>query len=86
MEQMTQTQLIHAHEILYMILEAPTAPSPDDLRRQVEDRFGAEALFTNCTGQAYDFHQMITVLASRGKIMVTPEGITVRREEICDHD
>ncbi len=86
MDQLTQTQLIHAHEILYMVLEAPTAPSQDDLRQQVAGRFGAEARFTNCTGQAYDFDQIIAFLASRGKLVVTPEGITVRREEICDHD
>jgi len=78
--------MIHAHEILYTILEAPTAPSLDDLRQQVSGRFGAEAQFTNCTGQAYDFDQIIAFLASRGKIVVAPEGITVRREEICDHD
>ncbi len=86
MEQSTTDNLIHAHEILHLLQAATRAPSHRELQSQVESRFGSGARFTNCTGQAYTFDQMIAFLASRGKIVMSPDGITVRREEICEHD
>ncbi len=86
MEKLTTDNLIHAHEILHLLLAAPRKPSHSELQSQVESRFGTGARFTNCTGQAYTFDQMIAFLASRGKIVISPDGITARREEICEHD
>ncbi len=86
MEKLTTDNLIHAHEILNLLLEVPRALPRVELQEQVEDRFGTGVRFTNCTGNSYDFDQIIAFLASRGKIVLAPDGITVRREEICDHD
>ncbi len=86
MEQLSAENLIHAHEILDLLQAATRAPSRGELQSQVESRFGAGARFTNCTGSSYDFDQIIAFLASRGKIVLAPDGITVRPEEICDHD
>ena len=86
MEQLSAENLIHAHEILHLLQAATRAPSHRELQSQVENRFGTSARFTNCTGHSYDFDQIIAFLASRGKIVLAPDGITVCREEICDHD
>ncbi len=86
MEQLSAENLIHAHEILDLLQAATRAPSRRELQSQVESSFGIGARFTNCTGHSYDFDQIIAFLASRGKIVMSPDGITVCAREICDHD
>ena len=86
MEQLSTDNLTHAHEILHLLQAAPRAPSHSELQLQVESRFGTGVLFTNCTGRSFTFDQMIAFLASRGKIVISPDGITVCQKEICEHD
>ena len=86
MEQLSAKNQVHAHEILNLLLEVPRALPQGELQEQLEDRFGVGVRFTNCFGDIYDFDQIIPFLASQGKIVLSPDGITVCREEIGDHD
>ncbi len=74
------TDLIHGHEILNHLAECD-APQPVEALKQ---KFGANSRFTNCKGNEFSFDELITFLHQRGKIALTPEGITVYKEKICN--
>lgn len=76
---------LHAHEVLNLVVNNPGKFTVDSLKEEVNNRFGSEAQFTNCSGYLFDFDQLLQFLTSRGKIEIQESGIVPVRHNICQH-
>lgn len=80
------TDIIHAHNLLELLLQYDGGMTKDALLHEITNRFGEAVLFTNCTENTYTFDQILQFLASRDKIIVEGDTISVRKENICADD
>jgi probable metal-binding protein len=85
MTNLTRTS-VHAHEVLRLIVNADITWTVDQLRREVEGRFGVGCRFETCSATGMDFDQLLQFLLQRRKIAVLDGAVTADPSKICDHD
>lgn len=81
----TQTESIHGHEVMHLLLEkGPLTRSV--LAAEVATKYGADALFHTCSASEMKLEQLLEFLLSRSKISEGPAGLAMKgAEHICDH-
>lgn len=77
---------IHAHALMQMIMEAAGTLSREELSAVAAERFGSDAVFTNCTGKSYSFEEIVSFLEERGKITCSEIGLQVNSDAVCSED
>lgn len=77
--------VIHAHDLLDLLIKAAAPVPRETLRSLVHERFGEEVLFASCSENNYSFDEILQFLASRDKIIISDNGIVADIEKICDH-
>ena len=76
--------MIHAHEILKLIGNNERAYTKQSLQETVNGTFGEEALFTNCSGSAFNFDEVFQFFIDRSKVNVhDDETISLQKHNIC---
>jgi len=80
------TDIIHAHNLLELLLQSDGGITKDALLSEITDRFGDTVQFTNCTENTHTFDQILQFLASRDKIIVKGDTISACKENICADD
>lgn len=66
---------IYGHELLELLTKFPGGATRPELKSLADSRFGADAVYTNCSGMAFDFEGVVAFLASRGKLSLSGEKI-----------
>lgn len=81
---MTNNTLIHAHEVFDLLDSAAQGLSVEELRQRCASTFGADAVFTNCSGLRFSFDALMTFALGRGRIALH-DGRLVRLVDGCEH-
>lgn len=76
--------MIHAHEILKLIGCNERKYTKDTLQVSVNEVYGDNAKFTNCSGASHDFNEIFNFFIERSKITVDENGeIILQVQNIC---
>lgn len=79
-------QDVHVHDVLRLIVGAEATWTVDELRREVEGRFGVGCRFESCSASGMEFDQLLQFLMQRRKIALVDGRVTADPSKICDHD
>lgn len=74
---------VHAHDVLDILGRAEA--TADELRSKVAESCGAQAQFTNCRGDVFDFDQLLAFLQANGKVTARDGRLSVARANVCSH-
>jgi probable metal-binding protein len=75
--------IAHAHDVLDILSRAEA--TADELRSKVSESWGAQARFTNCRGDIFDFDQLLAFLQANGKVTARDGRFSVARDNGCSH-
>ncbi len=73
---------VHAHEVLRLLVGSEASWTVEGLRREVEQRFGADCRFESCSAAGMDFDQLLQFLLQRRKIAVIDREVTADPSKI----
>lgn len=74
-------KIYHAHDVLHFLADSDKERSISE----IQEVFGEDARFKNCQEVLFTIDELIAFLSSRGKINMTSNGISVEKENICNH-
>ncbi len=63
--------VIHAHSLMDIIFAAEGGITPEELEIQVNEQFGADVRFTNCSELIFTLQQLVAFLLQKGKSPIT---------------
>ena len=76
--------MIHAHEILKLIGCNERTFTKNSLQISVNELYGDNAKFTNCSGAAHDFNEIFNFFIEKSKIIIDENGeILLQTQNIC---
>lgn len=67
-------ELVHAHEVMKIVDSAEDKFSVEELKSFLEEKFGENVQFTNCSGQPFSFSEIMEFMEMRGKIEVDSDN------------
>jgi len=77
--------MIHGHEVLEMMF-GNSYSSQEELIREINARFGADARFYTCSAENMDARELVEFLRAKGKFMPsTISGFTADKSKMCKH-
>ncbi|MAT73166.1 MAG: hypothetical protein CMJ58_27080 [Planctomycetaceae bacterium] len=79
------TQEVHGHEVMRMMVESGQAYDADSLEAAIHQRFGEAARFCTCSASGMTARELIAFLQQRGKFVPSGEGFSTEASKICDH-
>lgn len=80
---MPSTSEIHGHEIIRLVNGAKPPLTRAQLLDEAQRRFGQEARFCTCSAQGMTLEQLLTFLASRGKVVEQGGRMVADIGQIC---
>jgi probable metal-binding protein len=81
----TLTHQIHAHQVLDILDQQKGPVSLQDLQQQVNQAYGAGAVYTNCNNDQFTFEQLMQFMQARQKITLTNGQVTLNKGNRCSH-
>jgi probable metal-binding protein len=82
---MELTQTVHAHQILDMLDQRAEPITLDTLKSEVQQAFAADAIFSNCKGDAFNFDQLIEFMLRNQKIVIADGKVRLNKAHVCNH-
>ena len=82
---MELTQTVHAHQILDMLDHRTEPIALDTLKSEVQEAFGANAIYSNCKGNAFNFDQLIEFMLRNQKIVIADGKVRLNKANVCNH-
>ncbi len=76
---------VHGHDVMEMIIDAPTPPSREELCAAVVERFGGDALFYTCSAKDMSIEGLLEFLMERNKLVEVDGKLSTHPDHICDH-
>ena len=64
----TDREPVYGHELISLVVEMGGTTTVEALREAAEGRFGQNAVYGNCAGNLFSFEEVLSFLASKGKI------------------
>ncbi len=77
--------VIHAHDVLHMVGESNGGILLEELRTELNTRFGPDVRFTNCADARFTVDELLHFLQARGKISVDDGVARVNGQNVCHH-
>ncbi|HMA28636.1 MAG TPA: DUF2492 family protein [Thermoanaerobaculia bacterium] len=74
---------VFGHELLSLLQQMGGAASVEDLREAAASAFGADAVYGNCHGDRFSFHEVLAFLVSRGKLDLRGGEVSLGAEPAC---
>ena len=74
---------VFGHELLSVLQEMGGKASVEALRNAAAGAFGADAVYGNCHGDHFSFHEVLAFLASRGKLERRGDEVSLGTEPAC---
>ena len=76
--------MIHAHEILKLIGSNERKFTKATLEDAVNESFGVDAKFTNCSGNVYNYDEIFQFFINRNKLQINEDSsLMLQRQNIC---
>lgn len=76
---------LYGHDLLSILVAKGGTCRLEDLRAASVTAHGAEAIYSNCHGDSFDFDGVIAFLGSKGKVQVVEGQITLGMAPACQH-
>lgn len=76
---------LYGHDLLSLLVEKGGACSREDLRSASAMAHGPAAVYCNCHGDSFDFDGVLAFLASKGKITVADDIVSLGVAPACQH-
>ncbi len=64
----TDREPVYGHELISLVVEMGGTTTVEALREAADGRFGQDAVYGNCAGNLFSFEEVLSFLASKGKI------------------
>jgi probable metal-binding protein len=74
---------VFGHELLFLLRQMGGKAKVDALRNAASGAFGADAVYGNCHGDRFTFHEVLAFLASRGKLEQRGDEVTLGSVPAC---
>jgi probable metal-binding protein len=74
---------VFGHELLSLLQQMGGRASVEALRNAAAGAFGVDAVYGNCHGDRFSFHEVLAFLASRGKLEHRGDEISLGSEPAC---
>lgn len=74
---------VFGHELLSLLEQMGGRANVEALRNAAAGAFGADAVYGNCHGDRFSFHEVLEFLASRGKLEHRGDEICLGTEPAC---
>ena len=69
-----KNDLVHAHEVMKIINDSEETFTVDSLKAYLEAKFWEGVEFTNCSGTAFSYSEIMEFMEMRGKIEVNEKN------------
>ncbi len=76
---------LYGHDLLSLLVEKGGTCRLEDLRAASIAVHGAEAIYSNCHGDSFDFDGVIAFLGSKGKVRVADGSVALGMAPACQH-
>ncbi|MGE5344855.1 MAG: DUF2492 family protein [Acidithiobacillales bacterium] len=73
------------HELISLLSQMGGAATVEALRRAARGAFGPDAVYGNCHGDRFTFNEVLTFLASRGKLSLRGDEVSLGTVPACDN-
>lgn len=80
------TEQVHGHEVMKMIHQAAPPLTRDGLREAIRDRYGDAVEFHACVAEGMSLDQLLSFLASRGKVIEVDHALRTDIGLMCEHE
>jgi probable metal-binding protein len=80
----TIAEPIYGHEVLTVLASLGGSADLEMLRAAVVENFGKGAVFCNCAGNRFAFDELLGFLASRGKLAIAGDRLSLGPVPGCD--
>lgn len=77
MSEAAATSVFYGHEVLDVLASLGGSADREHLRDAVRSRMGEGAVFCNCAGDRFDLDELLGFLASRGKLSVAGDRVSL---------
>jgi probable metal-binding protein len=74
---------VFGHDLLFLLEQMGGKASVEALRNAAAGAFGADAVYGNCHGGRFSFHEVLAFLASRGKLELRGDEVFLGAEPAC---
>jgi probable metal-binding protein len=79
----SQRAPVYGHDLLSLLSHMGGTANVEALRNAAAGAFGADAVYENCHGDRFSFHQVLAFLASRGKLEHRGDGVSLGSAPAC---
>jgi probable metal-binding protein len=79
----SQRAPVHGHDLLSLLSQMGGTVNVEELRNAASGAFGADAVYENCHGDRFSFHQVLDFLASRGKLEHCGDEVSLGSAPAC---
>jgi len=76
---------LFGHDLLSLLREMGGTCGLEDLRARSIAAHGAQATYSNCHGDSFDFDRVVAFLGSKGKLAVTGDRVSLGGAPACQH-
>jgi probable metal-binding protein len=79
----SQRAPVHGHDLLSLLSHMGGTANVEAFRNAASGAFGADALYLNCHGDRFSFHEVLAFLASRGKLEHRGDDVSLGSAPAC---
>ena len=79
----TDREPVYGHELISLVVEMGGTTTVEALREAAEGRFGQNAVYGNCAGNLFSFEEVLSFLASKGKLELRSGTVTAGTVPAC---
>ncbi len=72
------------HELMSLLARMGGTTTVEGLRREAGSAFGRDAVFGNCRGDRFTFDEVLSFLASRGKLSLRGDDVFLGSVPACE--
>jgi len=77
---------VFGHDLLSLLQQMGGKASVEALQNAASGAFGEDAVYANCHGDRFSFHEVLAFLASRGKLEQRGDEVSLGTAPACsDH-
>jgi len=79
----SQRAPVYGHDLLSLLSHMGGTANIEALRNAAAGAFGADAVYRNCHGDCFSFHEVLAFLASRGKLENRGDEVSLGSAPAC---
>ncbi len=76
---------VHGHEVINTVKNLDQTMSKNELVSTINEKFGEDTLFYNCSKNSMTAEQIISFFEQKGKLIITESGFSFGIASGCKH-